>query len=196
MFIHKYFERQNRRRLLVGKVIHWELCKKLKFDHTNKWHRHNLESVLKNETHNFLLDFEIQTDHLISARWPDHIINKKERTCRIVDFAVPAEHRVKLKECEKRDDYLDLARELKKLGHESDNYTVIGRYIVIGALGTVTKGLVQGLEDWTGGDCLNYSIIEISQNTEKSPEDLRGLAVTQTPVENHHLTLMWKTVKK
>ena len=47
------------------------------------------------------------------------IINKK-----IVDFAVPADHRIKLKECEKRDKYLDLARELKKtMKHEGDNYT-------------------------------------------------------------------------
>ena len=32
----------------VDKVIHRELCKKLKFDHTNKWYMNNLESVLKN----------------------------------------------------------------------------------------------------------------------------------------------------
>ena len=30
-----------------------------------------------------------------------------------------------------------------------------------------------------------YSIVEIGQNTEKSPGDLRKLAVTQTPVGNH-----------
>ncbi len=43
---------------------------------------------------------------------------------KIVDFAVPADHRIKLKECEKRDKYLDLARELKKTKeHEGDNYT-------------------------------------------------------------------------
>ena len=43
------------------------------------------------------------------------IIDKKERTCRIVDFAVPADHKVKLKESEKKDKYHDLAREQKKL---------------------------------------------------------------------------------
>ena len=32
----------------------------------------------------------------------------------MVDFAVPADHRVKLKESEKKDKYLDPARELKK----------------------------------------------------------------------------------
>ena len=40
---------------------------------------------------------------------------KKKRICRIVDFAVPADYRVKSKENEKKDKYLDLARELKKL---------------------------------------------------------------------------------
>ena len=39
-------------------------------------------------------------------------INKKIKICKIVDFAVPADNRIKLKECEK---YLELARELKKL---------------------------------------------------------------------------------
>ena len=50
---------------------------------------------------------------------------KKEKTiCKIVDFAVPADHRIKLKECEKKDKYIDLARELKKtMEHEGDNYT-------------------------------------------------------------------------
>ena len=41
-----------------------------------------------------------------------------------MDFAVPANHRIKLKKSEKRDEYLDLARELKKtIEHEGDNYT-------------------------------------------------------------------------
>ena len=42
------------------------------------------------------------------------------------------------------------------------------------------------------GDHANYSIIEIDQNTEKSPGDLGGLAVTQTqtPVRNYWLTLV------
>ena len=65
----------------VGTVIHWELCKKLKFDHTNKCYIHNPESVLENETHKLLWDFDIQTNHLISARRLDLIIiHKKERT--------------------------------------------------------------------------------------------------------------------
>ena len=61
----------------------------------------------------------------------------------MVDFAVPADHRIKLKECEKKDMYLDLAWELKKLW----NMKVIIIPIAIDAFGTVTKGLLKGLED-------------------------------------------------
>ena len=68
---------------------------------------------------------------------------KKKRTCKIVDFAVPEDHKIKLKECERRDKYLDLARELKKLWNMQ--VTIIP--IVIGAFGTVTKGLLKGMED-------------------------------------------------
>ena len=76
----------------VGKMIHWEMCKIFLFDHTNKWYMRNLASALKNETHKILWDFEIQTNPLISARRQDLIIINKKRTCRIVDFAVPADH--------------------------------------------------------------------------------------------------------
>ena len=48
-----------------------------------------------------------------------------------------------LKESEKKDKYLDLARELKKLW----NMKVTIVPIVIGALGTITKGLLKDLED-------------------------------------------------
>ena len=69
---------------------------------------------------------------------------QKKRTCWIVPFAIPVDHRVKLKESETKDKYLDPARELKKLW----NMKVMIIPIVIGALGTVTEGLVKGLEDW------------------------------------------------
>ena len=87
--------------------------------------------------HKLLWDFTIQSDHLISAKRPDLIIFS------IVDFAVPAVHRVKFKESAKKDKYLDLTRELKKLWNMK--VTVIP--IVIGVLFTVTEGLVQGPED-------------------------------------------------
>ena len=90
----------------------------------NKWYMHKPESVLENETYKLLWDFKKQRDHLINARQPTLVIapakkkkkKEKKRTCQIVNFAVLADQRVKLKEREKRDKYLDLSRELKKDG--------------------------------------------------------------------------------
>ena len=90
--------------------------------------------------------------------------------------------------------------------------------IIIGALGTVHKRLVRGLEEleigeWTKKIQLTAllksdtkssghlkrlpwkSFAENGQNPKTSPGDLRRFAVTQTPVKNHQLTLMWKTLK-
>ena len=64
-----------------------------------------------------------------------------------MDFTVPADHRIKLKETEKKDKYFDLARELKKLW----NMKVAIIPIVVGAFGTVTKGLLKGLGDLEAG---------------------------------------------
>ena len=56
----------------------------------------------------------------------------------MVDFAVPTDNRIQLQETEKRDKYLDLVRELKKLW----NMRVPVTSIVIDALGIVTQGMV------------------------------------------------------
>ena len=85
----------------------------------------------------------------------------------------------------------------KKQKKKKMNVTVIP--IVIDALGTVTKGLLQGLEDLeirglgnkrTCGGHSNYSIAEMGQNIEESPEDKRRLAVIQTRIKNYQLTLV------
>ena len=67
---------------------------------------------------------------------------QKKRTYKIFDFGVPAEHRIKLQECGNKDKCLDLARKLKNLWNMQ--VTIIP--IVIGAFGTVIKGLLKGLE--------------------------------------------------
>ena len=170
----------------IAKVTHWEMCKKLKFDHTNKLYMPNPAPVLENATHKLLWDFNVQTDHLIAARRPDLIIiNKKKRTCKIDDFAVSADHRIKLKECEKRDKYLDLATELIKLW----NMLVTIIPIVIGTFGTVTKGLLMGLEDLEVG-----GRVETIQTTAllRMARILRR--VLETWGDLLSLRLQWKTI--
>ena len=100
---------------------------------------------------------------------------------KIVHFAVPTDHRAKLKENE-RDKYLDLARKFKKLW----NMKVTFISIAIGALGKVTERIIKGTgglgNKRTSGDYPNYDITEISQNTEKSPRDLQSLKLQRKTI--------------
>ena len=69
--------------------------------------------------------------------------------------------------------------------------------IVTDGFGTVTKRFLKGLEDLElRGRVEPDQIIENGQNTEGGAGHLRRLAVTQTPVKDHQLTLMWKTLKE
>ena len=110
---------------------------------------------------------------------------KKKRIFKIVDFAVPADHRINLKESEKKDKYLDLARELKKLW----NMKVTIVPIVIGALGTVTKGLLKGLDHLEVGGW-----VETIQTTAllRTARILRR--VLETWGDLLSLKLQWKTI--
>ena len=136
---------------------------------------HKPSYILVNDTHKLLLDFGIKTDHLITARRPEKIIiNKRKRTCKIVDFAIPADLRVKLKESEKKNNYLGLTRDLKKLWNRKVTFIPT----VIGALCKITKKIIKGLEVLNLKDEYdhpNYCITEISQNTEKTCGGLMSL---------------------
>ena len=112
---------------------------------------------------------------------------QKNRTCKIVDFAVPANHRIKLKEYERKDKYLDLAWELKKL--RNIQVTIIS--ILIGALGTVTKGLLMGLEDLEVGGRVETNQTTILLRTAKI---LRR--VLETWGDLLSLRLQWKTISQ
>ena len=88
-------------------------------------------------------DFSIQTDHQLEHKGPDLVeVDKQQAVCQIIDVAVPGDARVELKEKEKIDKYQDLAKEFKKL------WKVKIRVVpnVIGAIGTIPKGLVGHLE--------------------------------------------------
>ena len=96
-----------------------------------------------------------------------------------MNFAVSADHRVKLKEREKRISTSTSQGNRKTVEHESDDYTNCnwGSWYSHQRIGKRTGGPGN---NGMNGDHPNYSIIEIGQNTEKSPVDLKKLAVIQT----------------
>ena len=95
-------------------ATYWEMCKKFKFDYTNKWYMHNPAPVLENDTQTPMGLWHTNGSPNLGQRTRPYNNQQKKRICKIVDFAVPADHRIKLKECEKKNKYFNLARELKK----------------------------------------------------------------------------------
>ena len=81
-------------------------------------------------------DFSIQTDHVIEARRPDLlVVEKKERSCKIIDFAVPGDSRIEEKEKDKIGKHQELGREIQKIW----NVKVKIIPLVVGSLGAMPK---------------------------------------------------------
>ena len=101
-----------------------------------------------------------------------------------MDFAVLKDHRVKNKEKEKGDKYLNLAREQKTEEHEVDGDTK-GSLCVCNDHQRLGKGTDRTGNQKRNGDHPCYSIVEINRDTGKSPGDPKRLAVVQPPVRDH-----------
>ena len=78
-------------------------------------------------------DFSFQTD-VIEARRPDLVVVDKERSCKIIDFAVPGDSRIE-EEKDKIEKYQDVGRELQKIW----NVKVKIIPLVVGSLGAIPK---------------------------------------------------------
>ena len=105
-----------------------------------------------------------------------------------MDFAVSADNRVKWKESEKKDKYLDLAREWKKtVEHESDGCTNCN-WCSWYSHPRIDKG--------TGVLWNEGGRVGTIQTTTLRSARILSRVISQTPEENHQLTLMWKTLKR
>ena len=120
----------------VAKKVHWDICKKNRLEHSEKWYGHASEGAVENEEIKVLWDINIQCDNLIEARQPDLIvIDKKEQKGIITDIAVPADVRVEEKETEKLEKYHDLKKEIRRWW-KLRNVEIVP--VVIGILGSVS----------------------------------------------------------
>ena len=95
-----------------------------------------------------------------------------------MDFAVLADHRMKIKEIR----YLDFAKGQKIIEHEGDNGTNC-KYCAWNDSQRLGKGAGGVGNRRTSGDHSDNSIVKIAQNSEKSPGDLMGLDFSQTPMK-------------
>ena len=104
----------------MGKMINWELCKRLKFDHTNEWYMLKLESVFENKTHKILGDFEIQMDHSILARRPDLVFIRKDLFLRFCCSSGPQSKNERMQKDRQVFGYCQRAEKAMEHGNETN----------------------------------------------------------------------------
>ena len=122
----------------LGKIVHWKLARKFNFEAGDEWCGHEPESVLENEDYKILWDFSIQTYHIIEARRRDLVVvDKKERICKVIDFAVPGDSRIEEKERDKLEKYQDLGKELQKIMEWDVKVKIMP--LDVGSLGVIPK---------------------------------------------------------
>ena len=130
----------------VGKQVHWELCKKFDIEVSKKWYQHVPGDVMNNANEDVTIYWNkiIETDRKIKSNRPDIVVfENKIKKWTLIDIAIPMDHRVVLKEQEKREIYSDLAAELRR--------SYIARTeiipIIVGSMGTIPKGLSESFEN-------------------------------------------------
>ena len=94
-----------------------------------------------------LWDMQVHTDKMIKANKPDIIIkDKQEKTCMLIDMAIPSDRNTSVKVAEKLSKYKDLEIEItKKWGLKTITVPV-----VIRALGVVKKGIEKHIDKIPG----------------------------------------------
>ena len=115
----------------VVRIVHWELSGAFQLKREEKWYERVPESVIENEDVKLLWDFNIQCNHTVV----DTVV-VKEKECKIIDIAIPADNRVKQKEDGRVEKYDELKRELKKIWSLKKAEAIP---IIISALGVVTE---------------------------------------------------------
>ncbi|KAJ8033778.1 Retinol dehydrogenase 8 [Holothuria leucospilota] len=136
----EYLERHNK----VAAALHLEICRHygIPTAEQHPW-LHRPETVNETDRVKILWDFEVRTDKVITARRPDIIVvDKQEKTAKIIDVAIPLDKNIRGKEAEKTQKYQDLKLEIQKLWDVKAKVIPI----VIGALGAVSTSLERHLQ--------------------------------------------------
>ena len=118
----------------------------------------NNVAAVEDDDVKLIWDINIQCDNVIEARRPDLIlVDKKAKSCVIIDVAIPGDCRIREKQIEKVEKYQILKRELKRLWSLKKVEVVP---VAVGALGYISKGFSGWME--TLGIKLNIGMVQKS----------------------------------
>ena len=137
----EYISRHNN----AAAYLHWSICKYHDLKITDKCYQHTPETVMHNKDNNLTItwDMPVNTDRTITANRPDIIVKDSvNSTCKLIDMTVPSDRNIVLKEIEKKSKYKDLELEIQRMWQMKTMVIPV----VVGALGTVKKGMVENIE--------------------------------------------------
>ena len=148
----EYIKRHNN----AAAYMHWKILQYYNIKTTDKWYEHEPDTVKDNEEVTILWDMQVHTDRIIKPNKPDIIIkNKKEKSCMLIDMAVPSDRNTSVKVAEKLSKYKDLEIEITRMWGMKTQ-TVPG---VSGALGAIKKGIDQQISKLPG----NINVTELQK---------------------------------
>ena len=85
----------------------------------------------------------VNTDRTKTANRPDIIVKDSvNSTCKLIDMTILSDRNIALTEIEKKSKYKDLEPEMQRMWYMK----TIVIPVVVGALGTVKKGMVENIE--------------------------------------------------
>ena len=138
-----YIERHNK----AAAYVHWNICNDLGIKTSDKWYKHQPDTVTSTDTHTVLWDMAVNTERHIGANRPDIIIKDKVNSnCKLIDMTVPCDKNVSIKEMEKKSKYKDLEIEIQRMWKMKTEVIPI----VMGALGTIRKGMEDNIRSVSG----------------------------------------------
>ena len=144
-----------RRHDKMGLRVYWEVCGKYGMQRSDKWYKEVPDGVRFSADRRYEVwwNRKVVTEKVLEHSRPDLVvIDHVEKSWIIVDFSVPFDANVEMKEEEKMTRYAELATEVRRLHRVSTKVVPV----VVGALGVVSRRLagylkVLGIPDVVGG---------------------------------------------
>ena len=88
-------------------------------------------------------DIPVNTDRTITANRSDIFVKDSvNSTCKLIDMTIPSDRNIALKEIETKSKYKDLELGIQRMWQMKTEVTTM----VVGALGTVKKGMVENIK--------------------------------------------------
>jgi len=127
--------------------VHWKICKEFGIEVKDRWYEHEPTTVTEKNIVTILWDMPIDTDRTMATNRSDIVLkNEKDKTCLLIDMAVPLDANTSVKTTEKPNKYKNLEIEVERMWGLKTT-TVL---VVMGFLSTIKKGMESNISKIPG----------------------------------------------